>query len=111
MKKIVCISLLLLLLCQVSSQEFATRLYTPQKDGLIHIQVRCVKQAQDGRIWIGTQGGLSSFDGLKFKNFTEQDGLSANLIYDIQPWKDSIFVVTRDGIDIIFDGKVTPNID
>ncbi|MBU1014203.1 MAG: histidine kinase [Bacteroidetes bacterium] len=106
MKKLAFLTIILIISLKVNSQEFATRLYTPQQDGLLHIQVRCVKQASDGRIWVGTQGGLSCFDGLEFKNYTEQDGLSANLIYDIQPWKDSIFVVTRDGIDIIVDGKI-----
>ncbi len=90
----------------IYSQEYSTRLYTT-KDGLKQIQVTSVIQTPDGLIWAGTHGGLSCFDGLEFKNFTEKDGLSSNLVYTLGYWDDTLYVQTRDGIDIITKGVIS----
>lgn len=40
-----------------------------QENGLPFNQILCINQDQDGWIWIGTNRGLSRFDGYRFKNF------------------------------------------
>ena len=37
--------------------------------GLSHNSVTCLLQDQKGLLWIGTQGGLSCYDGYRFRNF------------------------------------------
>lgn len=56
------------------------------KDGLAQSQVTDICQDHLGYLWVGTQSGLSKFDGQKFTNFSKVDGLLDNtvqkLLYD-----------------------------
>src|SRR5580765_7243042 len=45
------------------------------KNGLAGSTAYCITQDKDGFIWIGTETGVSRFDGAHFKNFTSSDGL------------------------------------
>ncbi len=49
-------------------------------DGLPDGGVRYMYQSADGRLWFGTSGGLSVFDGRDFRNYTTAQGLSDNVI-------------------------------
>jgi ligand-binding sensor domain-containing protein len=44
-------------------------------EGLAGSTVYCITQDADGYIWVGTETGLSRFDGTHFKNFTTSEGL------------------------------------
>jgi ligand-binding sensor domain-containing protein/signal transduction histidine kinase len=44
-------------------------------DGLSNDNVMAVLPAHDGTLWIGSNCGFSSFDGSKFKTWSEKDGL------------------------------------
>jgi ligand-binding sensor domain-containing protein len=44
-------------------------------DGLAGSTAYCITQDADGFIWVGTETGVSRFDGTHFKNFTTADGL------------------------------------
>lgn len=50
------------------------------EDGLIQSQALYVCQDNYRQLWIGSQGGISRFDGKKFTGYTIQDGLAANHI-------------------------------
>ena len=52
-------------------------------EGLAQSQVTSIVQDQKGYLWIGTQGGLSKFDGIEFKSFSTNDGLVGNSITKI----------------------------
>jgi ligand-binding sensor domain-containing protein len=67
-------------------QEYGYTHYD-SKDGLAGVTVYCMTQDKDGFIWIGTESGLSRFDGTHFKNFTRDDGLPDNEV--IQLFADS----------------------
>ena len=43
------------------------------EDGLPQITALCLAQDHDGYVWIGTQSGLSRFDGVRFSNYLPQD--------------------------------------
>ncbi|RMG44913.1 MAG: hypothetical protein D6718_08930, partial [Acidobacteria bacterium] len=60
-----------------AAQSGAFRTYTV-RDGLIQSQIRCVTQDREGYLWIGTQYGLSRFDGRRFRNYTRHDGLAVS---------------------------------
>src|SRR5437762_1204692 len=40
------------------------------KEGLPQDTVQVIYQDHHGYLWVGTQGGLAQFDGLRFTNFT-----------------------------------------
>src|SRR4051812_23039758 len=76
------------LLCPlfIYSQEYGYTHYD-SRDGLAGVTVYCMTQDRDGFLWVGTEGGLSRFDGTHFKNFTREDGLPDNEV--IQVFADS----------------------
>ena len=41
--------------------------------GLPHNTVRAIAQTPDGYLWIGTENGLSRFDGVRFENFVREN--------------------------------------
>ncbi|MCH2235842.1 MAG: histidine kinase [Crocinitomicaceae bacterium] len=67
-------------------------------EGLPSSQVTSINQDQDGYLWIGTETGLSKFDGLEFVNFSVADGLTDNKIEEILVRGRDIWVGTRKGI-------------
>ncbi len=74
-------------------------------EGLPQSQVYALLQSTSGHLWMGTQGGgLSQFDGQRFQNFSQRDGLSGNYIEALAEWQGQICVGTRNGFDL-YDGK------
>src|SRR5882757_8887778 len=68
------LSILLLLSYSSLSQEYSYTHYDV-KDGLAGSNAYCITQDKEGFIWVGTDAGVSRFDGTHFKNFTLEDGL------------------------------------
>jgi ligand-binding sensor domain-containing protein len=62
--------------------------------------------AQDDTIWAGTWGGgVSHYDGKSWKNFTQKDGLSGDIVYSIlQDSQGAFWFGTSRGISR-YDGK------
>lgn len=57
-----------------SAQEYSYTHYDIS-DGLAGSTVYCIAQDKDGFIWVGTETGVSRFDGTHFKNYSTADGL------------------------------------
>ncbi len=53
------------------------------EEGLPQSQVNVVLQNSRGFLWVGTNGGISRFDGKNFYNYSILDGLSDNVITSI----------------------------
>jgi diguanylate cyclase (GGDEF)-like protein len=74
---------LLLLLLQAAGPLHADaahfRHYTA-RDGLPQAQVLAMHQDASGLLWMGTYGGLGSFDGLNFTGYSTADGLASNTV-------------------------------
>jgi len=66
----------------VPAQRLSTRHYDVS-DGLAHGHVKAIHQDRKGYIWFGTQEGLSRFDGYRFTNYGERDGLGHVIVNDI----------------------------
>ncbi len=62
------------------SQEKPIVLYT-EEDGLADNDVYDVAKDELGYLWIGTNNGLSKFDGDKFINYHTTDGLPGNMVW------------------------------
>ena len=54
--------------------------YFSKGQGLLHDQIRALAQDTIGNIWIGTDRGLSRYDGKYFYHFTSNEGLPESLI-------------------------------
>ena len=66
--------LLILLTDTALSQEYSYTHYDIS-DGLAGSTVYCITQDKEGFIWLGTETGVSRFDGTHFRTFTTRDGL------------------------------------
>lgn len=55
------------------SQKLPVKTYTT-KDGLISSYITALKQDSKGYLWIGSDEGVSIFDGVRFKNYTINSG-------------------------------------
>lgn len=54
-----------------------------ESDGLVNEVVQAINKDNDGNIWLGTQGGVSMFDGSDFTNYTTADGLVSDNVISI----------------------------
>jgi ligand-binding sensor domain-containing protein len=82
--------------------------YFSQMDGLPNNQVQCIFQDKKGWIWIGTNQGLSRFDGYRFVNFVHNNedtsSLSGSLVRVIfEDKKGNLLIGTENGGLNVFD--------
>lgn len=83
---------------QYSLQHFSVN------EGLIQSDVNKIIQDNSRFIWIATNGGVSRFDGLKFKNYNT---LIAETINDIvEGDQHEIYILTKKGIGMIRNDSV-----
>ncbi|MDF9795732.1 PAS domain S-box-containing protein [Catalinimonas alkaloidigena] len=80
------------------------------EDGLIQSSVNCFLQDHYGNLWVGTSGGLSSFDGKEFVNYGLQDGLAGTEVYDLYQYGDSLLIGNNQGL-AVFDGATFHNFE
>ncbi|MGM0547413.1 MAG: two-component regulator propeller domain-containing protein [Bacteroidota bacterium] len=85
----------------------------PFKDSLLsdHTILTIDEVRQEGELWLGTEeGGFFIYDGEEFRQFTTDDGLLYDTVWDF--WQDDngdIWIATQRGISI-FDGESFRNI-
>ncbi|HEX8314067.1 MAG TPA: two-component regulator propeller domain-containing protein [Flavisolibacter sp.] len=68
--------ILLLTVLMAEGQRYSFKNYTTH-DGLVQTDITDIKQDKKGNIWIGTNGGISIFDGKKFMNYDDNDLLQS----------------------------------
>lgn len=78
-------------------EVFNTRL------GLCHNRITSLYQDSIGFLWIGTENGLSRFDGTHFRNYfpnaKDSSSISSEIIYNILPdFKGNFWIETTNGI-------------
>ena len=66
----------------ISAQQLSIRHYDVS-DGLAHSHVAAMHQDAKGYLWLATWEGLSRFDGYRFTNYTQRDGLCDPIINDV----------------------------
>ena len=102
------ITLLVMLHLHGNAQVFSFEHYTPA-NGLAQSQITSICQDDNGILWIGTRNGLSSFDGIEFKNYYARDGLVNNFIHAILKKEDGTIVVFgEDGYAYFRNDTLTP---
>ena len=81
--------------------------YTP-REGLVNNKARFMFQDSKGKLYIGTFGGLSIYDGSRFTNFDYNNGLGNTLVNDIvEMGDDSLWIlVNSQQINCIVNGRL-----
>src|SRR5262245_25599898 len=81
------------------------------KDGLPQNTVRAITQTRDGYLWIGTEGGLARFDGVRFTVFdrTNTKEIRNNSITALHEGQDSSLWIGTGGGGLVrfFAGRFT----
>lgn len=79
-----------------------------EDDGLANNGVRSITKDRDGILWLGTENGISRYDGQKFLNIRKSDGLPGNRVWAIaSDHKSKIFAgCYHDGLAVIENNKV-----
>ena len=75
-------------------------------DGLAQSKVFAIIQDRNDYLWLGTEGGVSRFNGVNFENFTSEEGLALNGVRSLYEDADGILWMGHTGGGISrFDGK------
>jgi diguanylate cyclase (GGDEF)-like protein len=82
-----------------------TRRYSTS-DGLNDRIVWSLSRAPDGTLWVGTNDGLSTFDGKRFTPVAPGSALPHPQAYNLLAEADQLWVGTRRGLAIWRDGRV-----
>jgi len=74
--KTACLIIILVIVSGISAigQHYPVRTYT-EADGLASSMIFDIEQDSSGIIWIARRSGISSYDGINFKNYNVNDGL------------------------------------
>jgi len=68
-------------------------------NGLANSEVTAIFQDSKGRLWFGTSGGISCYDGASFTSLSIRDGLVYNAVLDItEDSRGNLWIATRDGV-------------
>jgi signal transduction histidine kinase/ligand-binding sensor domain-containing protein len=86
-------------------QEYNFWNYTVQ-NGLVGSQVNTVFQDDLGFLWVGTESGVSKYDGTTFINYDKFDNLNANSVTQIiQDFTGAIWFGHRDGSITLYENN------
>jgi ligand-binding sensor domain-containing protein len=80
--------------------------YFKKSDGLPSNTIYSLYEDKSGKIWIGTDAGLSVYDGSDFTNFSTNDGLVGNSVYAVLEDKGGkIWAGSTEGLNVYIDGQ------
>ena len=79
------------------------------KDGLVQSTVKQIEQDNYGNLWLGTNYGLSKFNGKSFENITTTNGLPSNEISSLLFANDRLFIGTKKGFCSYNGSKIENN--
>lgn len=106
-KRSLCLIACFLFCVNAFAQQYPFVHYTP-KDGLVNSRIRKAFQDSKGRMYFMTYGGLSVYDGVRFKNYTTQNGLLNDLVNDILEVGEDSFLVAANtcGLNVLVHGEM-----
>lgn len=108
MPRLFSILTLLVFAAVITAQSLSFK-YFSSDDGLAQNSVYSMIQDSKGYIWIGTEGGLSKYDGLNFTNYTKLNGLPDNHIRVVfEDHQKNIWVGTNKGVAKYSNNKFEP---
>ncbi|HEX4809966.1 MAG TPA: two-component regulator propeller domain-containing protein [Bryobacteraceae bacterium] len=92
-----------------ATQEFARQTWQSE-NGLPQNTVQAILQSRDGYMWVGTEGGLARFDGVRFLvyNTRSTPELKSNNIRGLLQMDDgALWIATADGVTRLANGRFT----
>ncbi|HOJ04618.1 MAG TPA: two-component regulator propeller domain-containing protein [Bacteroidota bacterium] len=106
------LSAALLCCCALPSRSQAQQLpfhTLSLRDGLVSNYIMCFAQDHAGRLWIGTPEGLSVFDGIAFRNYSDEHGLPPTTVtamreHPRQPG--AMYIGTASGLALMQHGQL-----
>jgi ligand-binding sensor domain-containing protein/class 3 adenylate cyclase len=76
------------------------------KEGLAQSKINCMLQDKNGKIWMGTGSGVSTFNGIEFVNYSSEDGFAPNGVKSLLMDKNgNIWFGHLNGGISFYDGK------
>lgn len=104
-----CILSLFLIIRALSWGQYTITHYD-ETDGLFAPTVYDINQDNDGLIWLATSAGIYKYDGVNFRNFGIQDGLTEleNFQTCISPSGYNLFYNFSGTFDFIYQDKIYP---
>ncbi len=96
-------------LAHASPPEFGRQTWHSE-NGLPQNTVHAILQARSGYLWVGTEGGLARFDGIRFAVYNTQNTpqLQSNNIRQLLETRDgSLWIATAEGITRLENGRFT----
>lgn len=91
----------------VAIRNGAVMTYTTRQ-GLVNDFIRAFCEDRKGNLWIGTDGGVSVWNGKRFRNFDASNGLVYPSVRTIVQTKDGdLWIGTDGGINVVTDGRLT----
>src|SRR5215207_7998149 len=107
MVRLIYVLVTLLTIRHTSSAQKLLFRHLGTEQGLIQSNVTHITQDKKGNIWIGTNAGISVYDGRKFTNYDDIGILSSLMINNIVcDHKGIVWVATNDGL-LKYDKKFT----
>lgn len=107
MRQLLLITMLFVVAKCAITQSIPLQHFTTRNSGLVQNQVMKINRGEDGALWLSTYGGLSRFNGKKFTNYTINEGLQTNIVFGTLDFDDTLWISTRDGIDILVNHKLS----
>jgi ligand-binding sensor domain-containing protein/serine phosphatase RsbU (regulator of sigma subunit) len=93
------------------AQSYFFDIYSVQQ-GLAQSKVYTIIQDKNDYVWLGTDGGVSRFDGVLFENFTTENGLAGNGVQAIiQDKSGKIWLGHKGGGITRYNGKKFEQVD
>jgi signal transduction histidine kinase/ligand-binding sensor domain-containing protein len=102
--------LIFLLVCCVLGSKAQTYYFSNYslKEGLAQSQVNVIFQAKNQLLWMGTYGGVSTFNGVNFNSLSKAEGLASGFVNCItEDEQQQILLGTDVGITRIANDKIT----
>lgn len=97
-----CLLIVLLFSLQAFAEQIPLKMYS-SADGLVNDYVNKIVADSRGFLWFCTADGLSRFDGYRFKNYTQEDGLPHREINDFLETKDGNYLIATPKGLVIFN--------
>jgi ligand-binding sensor domain-containing protein/serine phosphatase RsbU (regulator of sigma subunit) len=107
-KSFILIMFILLSTLYCDAQKLNLQKYSV-KEGLTQSTVKSIQQGAFGNIWLGTNYGVSSFNGKTFENFTTTNGLPSNEITALLFYNEQLFIGTKKGLCSYNGAKIEIN--
>ncbi|MBQ9871527.1 MAG: response regulator [Eubacterium sp.] len=96
----------------IDRKDTVVRSYSA-RDGMKNANIICMYQADDGKLYAGSDGGgLYVIENDTVQEFTEEDGLTSNVVSRIVPGKEGLWIGTDNGLSLYTESiRPISNID